>query len=171
MPSTAYLTFCVVLGVVLCFGLWTITFGRDRLVYFGFEFNEYQPTGFLYFLYVGAIFPGCYSLFFSPTIGFELELYLWMYTAYAMAVIIYQPMDYIWQNFEKDHLEEEPGVSWVIAGFCFWGATLFALPGTMMDDDDPYFRPFGFIFYAILGSVFMIYVLKKIRGPDKTEML
>ena len=113
----------------------------------------------------------CSSLFIAPAVGVELELYLWMYAAYAMAVIIYQPMDYIWQNFDKNHLEEEPGLSWVSSGVCFWGATLFALPGTMMDDDDPYLRPFGFIFYAILGSVFMIYVLKKIRGPDKTEML
>lgn len=119
MPSPTYLAFCIGLGGILCFGLWTITLGRDFLVHFGFEFNEYQPTGFLYFLYFGAIVMGCSSLFLTPTVGVELEQNLELYTAYAMAVIIYQPMDYTWQNFDKSHLEEAPNLSWVSAGVCF----------------------------------------------------
>ena len=165
MPSTAYLTFCVVLGVVLCFGLWTITFGRDRLVYFGFELSEYQPTGFLYFLYFGAIFMGCSSPFFQESMV-ELEYNLEMYVFYAMAVIVYQTMDYLWQSFDKSHLDDIPKTSWLCGGFCLYGAIIFALPGEMLDGQDPYYRPFGVLFYLSLSMACLFHVSRKLKNPE-----
>jgi hypothetical protein len=173
MSGPIYIAFCIGLGVILCFGLWMLAFSRDFLVHFGFEVSEYQPTGFLYFLYFGAIVSGCCCLLFVSTkssifLLLNLESSLEMYTGYAMAVIVYQPMDYIWQNFELKHLDEAPSFSWVSAGVCFWWATLFALPGTMMDGDDPSLRPFGVVFYLTWTVIFMIYALRKIRAQKKT---
>lgn len=171
MPSFVYLAFCIVLGVILCFGLWTITLGKTRSVYFGYELKDYIPTGFLYFLYFAAFFLGLSTLFYTTSNAYDLESSLEIYVAYSMAVIIYQPMDYLWQNFDKTHLQNnnQPNISWVFAGICLWAATLFVLPGSMFDsvqEEDKYFPLYGFLIYFSIGVACVMHVLKVMRTSD-----
>lgn len=174
VPSFVYLAFCMALGVILCFGLWTITLGKNQTSYFGYELKDYTPTGFLYFLYFAAFFCGLSPLFFITSNEFELESLLGIYVSYSLAVIIYHPMDYLWQNFDKTHLQDynQPNIPWVFGGLCLWAAILFILPGTIYDgleEDDPYFRLYGFLFYFLIGLACIKHVLKVMKGT-KTSL-